>query len=92
MLEELGHTKKTVKAGPNSGYDPDLYIEIGFEMWATIRYYFFTMDNIDPDADAIEGMTLDISNYALYISEACSETLREAAMNRFGKMYVGCIH
>ena len=32
LLESLGLVTKTVKAGENSGYDPDLDIEIGFEL------------------------------------------------------------
>ena len=41
LLESLGYLKKTVKAGENSGYDPDLDIELGFELWASLRYAFF---------------------------------------------------
>jgi hypothetical protein len=38
LLEQLGLVDKKVKAGENSGYDPDLEIELGFELWASIRY------------------------------------------------------
>ena len=41
LLEHLGYLKKMVKAGENSGYDPDLDIELGFELWADLRYSFF---------------------------------------------------
>lgn len=98
LLETLGELNKMVKAGPNSGYDPDLDIELGFEMWATVRYQFFTLDNIDMnklesgDADIVEAFTLDIGSYALYVANSCSEVLRSAANNRFGTNYIGCIH
>jgi hypothetical protein len=92
LLETLGLVNKKVKAGPDSGYDPDLDIEIGFEMWATLRYQFFTQGSPDLDADPIEGFILDTATYALYVSEHCSEHLRDAAMKRFGTNYVGCIH
>ena len=41
LLEHLGYLKKMVKAGKNSGYDPDLDINLGFEIWATLRDSFF---------------------------------------------------
>jgi hypothetical protein len=41
LLEQLGLITKKVSAGDNSGYDPDLQIEFGFELWATLRYSFF---------------------------------------------------
>jgi hypothetical protein len=93
LLETLGVVTKTVKAGPNSGYDPDLDIEIGFEMWASLRYHFFTMDNIDPEADdQLMAFTLDTGSYAVYISDSCTDNLRSAVEKRFGKCYLGCIH
>jgi hypothetical protein len=38
LLEEMGLVRKTVVAGEDSGYDPDLKIELGFELWASLRY------------------------------------------------------
>lgn len=92
LLETLGLINKKVKAGLNSGYDPDLDIEIGFEMWATLRYQFFTEDSPDLDTDPIEGFTLDTATYALYVPEYCSQHLKDAVIKRFGTNYVGCIH
>jgi len=92
LLETLGIISKTVKAGPNSGYDPDLDIDLGFQMWATLRYHFFTMDKIDLDADPIEGFTLDTGSYAVHVAESCPEELRKAVQERFGRCYMGCIH
>ncbi len=42
LLEQLGFLAKQVKAGENSGYDPDLNISLGFELWAGCRYSFFS--------------------------------------------------
>lgn len=92
LLEELGLLTKTVKAGPNSGYDPDLDIELGFEMWATVRYHFFTKDQIDPDKDQLDGFSLDTGTYAVSVSPSCPPALASASQRRFGTMYVGCIH
>src|SRR5207302_7350854 len=41
LLDALGLLPKLVKAGPNSGYDADLDIELAFELWAGVRYQFF---------------------------------------------------
>jgi hypothetical protein len=41
LLDALGMLPKMVKAGPNSGYDPDLDIDLGFELWSRVRYQFF---------------------------------------------------
>ena len=92
LLETLGVINKTVKAGPNSGYDPDLDVELGFELWATQRYHFFTRDNADPDLDQLEGFTLDIGSYAVHVAELCTDVLRNAVQKRFGECYLGCIH
>lgn len=93
LLEKLGLVTKTVKAGPSSGYDPDLDIGIGFEMWATLRYNFFTQDNINlNDFDPITSRTLDTGTYALYISGDCSPEVKSAAEGRFSENYLGCIH
>ena len=92
LLEQLGLITKTVKAGPNSGYDPELDIELGFEMWASIRHQFFTQDKVDLDVGLLEGFTLDVASYALYIAESVPMSLKEAALKRFGDTYVGCIH
>jgi hypothetical protein len=92
LLETLGFVKKTVKVGHNSGYDPDLDVELGFELWASIRYSFFTQDKIDLEADPIEGITLETKPYAVHTSSSCTSALCEAVQERFGTMYIGCIH
>jgi hypothetical protein len=92
LLEELGLISKKVKAGENSGYDPDLDIELGFELWAGVRYHFFTQDQVDMNQNQLDGFTLDTGTYALYVSPSCPPTLTSAAQRRFGTTYVGCIH
>jgi uncharacterized protein DUF3800 len=92
LLETLGIVNKTVKAGPSSGYDPELDIELGFELWATLCYHFFTRDNLDPDLDQLEGFTLDTGSYSVHIAEPCTDVLRYAVQKRFGECYMGCVH
>ena len=90
LLEEQGVISKTVKAGPGSGYDPDLDIKIGFELWAHIRWHFFTQD--EPNIDADNGFKLDVAPYALHIADSCVSKLASAANARFSSTYVGCMH
>lgn len=90
LLETLGLVNKTVKAGEDSGYDPELDLSIGFELWAGLRYSFFRRprsgqngDTQDPFFDGTCG---------LYVSAACDKRLSAACLRRFGTCYVGCIH
>lgn len=91
LLEALGLITKSVKAGPNSGYDPDLDIGLGFELWAGVRYQFFS-SGLPDDIRSNEDMVVDVESRGLHISDACPAPLREAARSRFGKQYLGCIH
>ncbi len=93
LLEQLGLLAKQVKAGENSGYDPDLDISLGFELWAGCRYSFFS--GRPPRIEEMKSILdhkVQVSGYGLFISEGCPPTLRAAAEARFGEMYLGCIH
>ena len=93
LLESLGHFKKTVKAGENSGYDPDLDIELGFELWASLRYAFFKAPQPIPGPeDPLGDLMFDVASYGLHVASSCSDGLRSAALERFGECYLGCIH
>jgi hypothetical protein len=95
LLEQMGMISKKVRAGENSGYEPDLEIELGFEFWASLRYQFFKAPDskAGPDSDSLVGeLVFDVENYGLYISDRCDPPLREAARARFGECYMGCIH
>jgi hypothetical protein len=95
LLERLGLITKLVRAGENSGYDPDLEIELGFELWASLRYQFFKASQPNPGAipdDPVGDLVFDVENYGLHISDSCPEPLKEAALQRFGSCYLGCIH
>lgn len=95
LLEHLGLVSKLVRVGEDSGYDPDLEIELGFELWATLRYLFFKARQPNPGAipdDPVGDLIFDVENYGLHISEGCPQILKEAALQRFGSCYLGCIH
>ena len=93
LFDSLGLINKTVKVGPNSGYDPEMIIELGFEMWAGMRYLFFSnYRTIREIQDPIKDLTFEVGRYSLYTAPGCSNKLRHAAKERFSKMYIGCIH
>jgi len=95
LLEQLGLLTKKVRAGENSGYDPDLEIELGFELWASLRYSFFKASQPKPGpvpGDPVGELIFDVENYGLHVSSSCTANLQEAALRRFGECYLGCIH
>lgn len=95
LLEQMGLLTKRVRAGENSGYDPNLEIELGFEFWASLRYSFFKAPQPKPGPipdDPVGELMFDVENYGLHISSSCSTELRHAALGRFGECYLGCIH
>jgi hypothetical protein len=81
-----------VKAGENSGYDPDLSIELGFEIWATLRYTLFNKGSTICTDVQIADATVKVEPHGLYISKFCDSNLTETARSKFGDVYLGCIH
>lgn len=92
LLEEMKIIDKNIKAKPNSGYAPEFYISIGFELWASIRSNFFTQDTPNLELEQHEGFNLDTASYALHIADSCDAQLRAAVLSRFATNYIGCIH
>ena len=93
FLEHLGYLKKMVKAGKNSGYDSDLDIGLGFELWAALRYSFFKAAQPIPGSeDPLGGLMFNVADHGLHIATSCDEALRVAVVERFGECYLGCIH
>lgn len=96
LLEEMGIVKKQVRAGENSGYHPDDLLELGFELWASLRYALLGkneyIEGVSPPLDDPANPFFRVDGYGLYIAPSCSRELAEYARNRFGINYLGCIH
>ena len=93
LLAQLGVVKKMVKAGENSGYDPNSDMELEFELWANVRWNFFAAAPRHPDTWKSQlDFQVDVASRGLHIAETCHETVRNAALARFASMYLGCIH
>jgi|SoiMethySBSTD1v2_1073268.scaffolds.fasta_scaffold05100_4 hypothetical protein len=92
LPDSLGLLKKVVRAGDKSGYEPDTEIELGFEMWASLRYQFFSAGPV-PDQDPVyNGALTKVGSNGLFIAPSCDDRLRAAAIDRFDDCYWGCIH
>lgn len=96
LLEEMGVVRKTVLAGEGSGYAPDLEIDLGFELWAGLRYALIGKNEyipgLSPPPDDPANPYFVVEGYGLLISSGCSDKLSEHARRRFGTNYLGCIH
>jgi hypothetical protein len=93
LLGELGFVRKTVKAGDKSGYEPELDIDLVFELWATLRFQFFA--GPPPPVDDWKSQLdfkVDVESCGLHVAEGCEKAVLDSAIARFGKMYLGCIH
>ncbi|MCH2065915.1 MAG: hypothetical protein MK208_01670 [Shimia sp.] len=90
LLDELGKLNKIVNV-PNSGYDDDLEIDLGFEMWAGIRYAFLSVAN-GADIDDEDFAVVQVEPHGLYIDPSASCEVAAAALKKFGSIYLGCIH
>ena len=96
LLEEMNIVRKIVSYDGGSGYDPDQEIELGFELWASLRYALLGkseyIPGISPASDDSINPYLRVDGYGLFVSPSCSEKLAENVRNRFGINYLGCIH
>jgi hypothetical protein len=93
LLASLGLVHKKLREGENSGYDPNLQIELEFEMWASLRQNFFA--DPPPPYETWQSQLdwqVDVSARGLHVAASCDSAVREAATGRFGRMYLGCIH
>ena len=90
LLDALGKIDKLVNV-PNSGYDEDVEINLGFEMWAGLRYAFLSIGN-GADINDDDFAFVLVEPHGLYIDPSVSPEIAVAARERFGSMYLGCIH
>ena len=91
LKEQLDLLDKYVKAGKNSGYDPDMMMSIGFDLWAGIRHNFFQCQNGIDGERAMYGYT-NVSDYGLLISKSFDKETYNAIEARFSAGFLGCIH
>jgi len=96
LLEEMGIIRKKIRAGADSGYDPDEMIELGFELWADTRYSLIGrneyIEGLSPPADDPANPYFRVDGVGMYVAPTCSPELSAFARKRLGVNYLGCIH
>jgi hypothetical protein len=91
LLESMGLINKMVRVGENSGYDLDDEVNLGFELWASVRYQI--LGEVGQEQFFKEGMPMKKTYpYGLYVSDYCNSKLKEHSYGRFSDIYLGCIH
>jgi hypothetical protein len=86
LLGQMGLIDKMISDEEDGEYS------LAFEMWARLRYNFFTKTLTDPDRreEARRGM-MD-SKSGLYIVPEVNAMVTKVAQQRFGDTWLGCIH
>lgn len=93
LRAQMGLVTKLVKAGENSGYEPNDDIDLAFMLWGSLRSNFFAAPPPPPQEWKSQlDWQADVESRGLYIAESCSKELKAVALERFGKMYLGCTH
>lgn len=92
LLDQLGHiSKKVILRVPGDEIYDGVEVELGFEMWASIRYAFLSQNKKDC-GDGMDIATVEVYPLGLLVDELVNQTVFDAAMIRFGEIYLGCIH
>lgn len=92
LLDTLGQiTKQVVLNMPGHSVYDGLEVELGFEMWAGVRYAFLSNSKPNPQGD-FDLANVDVYPWGLFIDDGVEERIHNSAMERFGENYLGCIH
>ena len=93
LLSEMGLVEKRVKVGNTSGYEPDDEVDLAFVLWASVRWNFFAEPPPPPTQwESQLDWQANVESCGLFVASSASNELRTAARQRFGTMYLGCIH
>jgi len=91
LREEISEYPKMLTYGNESGFDPPIEAELGYELWASLRYSM--LKHPEPKGDEMPDMaSFETEGYGLFVSPCCSDELSRKARKLFGEVYLGCIH
>ncbi|SIS73605.1 DUF3800 domain-containing protein [Neptunomonas antarctica] len=91
LREEVTGEPKMLTYGDEDGYNPPIEAELGYELWASLRYSMYRTDSVLGD-DMPEMATFNTIDHGFLLSKQTSELVREKASKIFGEVYLGCIH
>lgn len=91
LKETLGLITKKVPFIPYPNDDFETEIELGFEMFLTLRYSFFNRGYTTYTDNPIKDATVAVEPYGLYISDLCDQNLANLARATFSEVYLGSI-
>lgn len=89
LREEISGKPKMLTYGKESGFEPPIEAELGYELWASLRY---SMCRKSEPIEEDEPTEFETAGYGFFLSERCSDVLAEKAEKLFGRVYLGCIH
>ena len=91
LREEISEHPKMLTYGEESGFNPPIEAELGYELWASLRYSM--LRRIEPKGDEMPDMaSFETEGYGFFVSPHCSVGLKQKAQKLFGEVYLGCIH
>lgn len=93
LLEVMGAVRKTVPANDGSNTVLSPGSQLGFELWASLRYSLLGRNEV------IEGLSVPgevnpyfrIEGFGLYVAPSCGQELATFIRQCFGTNYLGCI-
>jgi hypothetical protein len=88
LREEISGDPKMLVYGKEFGYDPPIDAELGYELWARLRYSMMR----EPLPRGEDMPMFTTHGHGLFISPRCSSELADKAEKVFGTVYLGCIH
>lgn len=92
LRESLLSEPKTIKWNdPTDTVYHGLEAPLEFEMWASIRYSFLSVNKPVHD-DNFDLATVNVFPWGLYVDADVSDRITSAAFKRFGENYIGCCH
>lgn len=90
LLAELGIVIKTVPASTVYPHDQG-EIELAWTLWASVRYALSSGNPIGGYDE--DGWCEPLMNpFGLFVSDGCSDAVKDAVKKRLSSVWVGCIH
>jgi hypothetical protein len=90
LLAELGIVIKTVPASTVYPEDEG-EIELAWTLWASVRYALSSGNPIESNDE--DGWCEPLMHpFGLFVSDGCSNAVKDAVKKRLSSVWVGCIH